>query len=100
MVIAHHKIKYILFNLAYVSVCSMNFYTLLKVDINNYPKMPPLVRKTNAVINIRNNEYCFLYLIVTALYSCDLSGHPNRPNSCRNSRSVLNFNNISVDNLV
>lgn len=74
---------------------NINHYTPINVGLSTYVEMPAFIRKSKAVLNIHNNdEYCFLYSIVAALYPCDPSKNPNRVNSYRNPKTVLKFDNI------
>ena len=64
------------------------FYKTNEMNGSNYIKIP---LRSNAILNIENNEkYCFLWSILASLYPCN----NNHPNSVSNYRQY--FNEISI----
>lgn len=73
----------------------------LEVNINKYQplrgssfiKLPNAIKSKKACVNIHNNdEYCFLWSIVAALYPAQ--SHPERVSSYPDFRNVLNVEDI------
>ncbi|XP_047029015.1 uncharacterized protein LOC124636862 isoform X1 [Helicoverpa zea] len=74
----------------------------LEVNINKYQplhgsgfiELPAAIKAKKACVNIRNNdEYCFLWSVVAALYPA--KSHPERVSSYPNFKNVLNIEDIS-----
>jgi len=74
----------------------------LKVNINKYEPinggsyidLPPDIKRKQAVINVRNNDnYCFLWAIVSALYP--VAKNPNRTTAYPHFSEVLNYEGLN-----
>ena len=58
-----------------INSMTIYFYKTNEMNGSNYVKLP---LRTNAILNIENNDkYCFLWSILASLHPCD-NNHPNR----------------------
>ena len=76
---------------------SMTIYFYKTNDLNgsNYVKIP---LRSNAILNIENNDkYCFLWSILASLYPCT-NNHPNRVSNYRHYFNDLNIQDFDFTN--
>ena len=67
------------------------FFKTGELNVSNYNKIP---LRSNALINIKNNEkYCFISSILASLHPCD-NDHPNRV-----SNYLQYFNELKIEGL-
>ena len=65
------------------------FYKTNDLNGSNYIKIP---LRSNAILNIENNDkYCFLWSIIASLYPCN-NNHPNRVSNYRQYFNELKIN--------
>ena len=61
---------------------------------SSYVELPESIKNKKAIINVKNNDNrCFMYSILAALYPCDKDA--NRVSKYTKYESTLNFTNIS-----
>ena len=71
------------------------FYKTIEMDGSNYLKIP---LRTNAILNIENNDkYCFLWSKLASLYPCT-NNHPNRVSNYRQYFDKLNIHDFDFTN--
>ena len=64
------------------------FYKTIEMNGSNYVKIP---LRSNAILNIENNDkYCFFWSILASLYPCN-NNHPNRVSNYRQYFNELKF---------
>ena len=64
------------------------FYKTNEMNGSNFIKIP---LRSNAILNIENNDkYCFLWSILASLYPCNIN-HPNRVSNYRQNFNELNI---------
>ena len=76
---------------------SMTIYFYKTNDLNgsNYIKIP---LRSNAILNIENNDkYCFLWSILASLYPCN-NNHPNRVSNYKQYFNELNIQDFDLTN--
>ena len=63
---------------------------------SSFIKTPSFIAKKRAVINVKNNDdECFKWAILSALYQCDYKDHLYRVKKYVEFKNELNFDNIS-----
>ena len=63
------------------------FYKTTEMNGSNYIKIP---LRSNAILNVENNDkYCLLWSILAYLYPCN-NNHPNRVSNCKQYFNELN----------
>lgn len=73
---------------------NINNYEPLKGGSSTYVKVPYYIAKKHATINVKNNdEFCFLWAIVSALYPCQQNSH--RIASYPHFQSILKYKSLS-----
>ena len=71
------------------------FYKTNEMNGSNYIKVP---LRTNAILNVENNDkYCFLWSILACLYPCN-NNHPNRVSNYRQYFNELNIQDFNFTN--
>ena len=78
-------------------VNSMTIYFFKTTEMNgsNYVKIH---LRSNAILNIENNDkYCFLWSILASLYPCN-NNHPNRVSNYKSYFNELNFQDFNFTN--
>ena len=71
------------------------FYKTNDLNGSNYIKIP---LRSNAILNIENNDkYCFLWSIIASLYPCN-NNHPNRVSNYRKYFNELKINGFDFTN--
>ncbi|KAB0801617.1 hypothetical protein PPYR_03803 [Photinus pyralis] len=79
-----------LVQLLYLEINILKFNAL---RASSYIPLPPFISNKKAVLNIQNNdEYCFAYSLVAALFNP--KGSPQLPSSYPNFRDVFNWNGV------
>ena len=76
---------------------SMTVYSYKTSELNgsNYVKIP---FRSNAILNIENNDkYCFIWSILASLYPCN-NNHPNRVTNFRQYFNKLNIQGFGFTN--
>ena len=76
---------------------SMTVYIYKTIELNgsNYVKIP---WRSNAILNIENNDkYCFLWSILASLHPCN-NNHPNRVSNYRQYFNELNIQDFDFTN--
>ena len=76
---------------------SMRIYFCKTGELNgsNYVKIP---LRSNAILNIENNDkYCFIWSILARLHPCDII-HPNRVSNYKKHFNELNINGFDFSN--
>ena len=78
-----------------INSTTIYFYETTGMNGSNYIKIP---LRTNAILNIENNDkYCFLWSILAWLYPCN-NNHPNRVSIYRQYFNELNINGFDFIN--
>ncbi|KAB0804871.1 hypothetical protein PPYR_01841 [Photinus pyralis] len=73
---------------------NINSYIPLKGGISTYVKVPYFIAVKHAVVNVKNNdEFCFLWAIVSALYP--VQHHTDRVSNYPHFSEVLNYDSIN-----
>nr|CAI5838020.1 unnamed protein product [Callosobruchus analis] len=73
----------------------MNEYNPISVGISTFVDLPPFIRSSKSVINIKNNDpYCFLWSVVCALYPAPEDKNVSRVSSYPHFSKILKFGNI------
>ena len=71
------------------------FYKTTEMNGSNYIKIP---LRSNAILNIENNDkYCFLWSILASLHPCS-NIHPNRVSKCNQYFDELNIQDFDFTN--
>ena len=71
------------------------FYKTGELNGSNYVKIP---LRTNAILNIENNDkYCFIWSILASLHPCN-NFHPNRISIYKQYFNELNFQGFNFTN--
>ena len=66
----------------------ISFYKTVELNGTSYVKIP---LKSNAILNVQNNDkYCFIWSILASLHPCEYI-HPSRVNNCLQYFNELNF---------
>ena len=74
---------------------TISFYKTNEMNGSNYIKIP---LRSNAILNIENNDkYCFLWSILASLYPCN-NNHPNRVSNYRQYFNELNIQDFDFTN--
>lgn len=75
---------------------NINKYTPINCGASTFVEMPQFIQNTKSVINIKNNdEFCFLWSIVCALYPSSKDKNPNRTSSYPHFSQVLEYDGIN-----
>ena len=78
-----------------INSMTIYFYKTTEMNGSNYVKIP---LRSNAILNIENNDkYCFLWSILASLYPCNNS-HPNRFSNYRQYFNDLKINGFDFTN--
>ena len=78
-----------------VNSMTIYFYKTNEMKGSNYIKIP---LRTNAILNIENNDrYCFLWSILASLYPCN-NNHPNRVSNYRQYFNEINIQDFNFTN--
>ena len=78
-----------------VNSMTIYFYKTTEMNGSNYIKIP---LRSNAILNIENNDkYCFLWSIFASLYRCN-NNHPNRVSNYRQYFNNLNIQGFGFTN--
>ena len=73
----------------------ISFYKTTELDGTSYVKIP---LKSNAILNIQNNDkYCFIWSILASLHPCE-NNHPNRVNNYVQYFNEINFQTFDFTN--
>ena len=71
-----------------INTMTVNFYKTGELNVSNYVKVP---LRTNAILNIENNDkYCFIWSILASIHPCNIN-HPNRVLSYKKYFNELNI---------
>nr|CAI5852936.1 unnamed protein product [Callosobruchus analis] len=74
---------------------NINEYDPISVGISTFVDLPPFIRSSKSVINIKNNDpYCFLWSVVCALYPAPKDKNVSRVSSYPHFSKVLKLGNI------
>nr|CAI5865167.1 unnamed protein product [Callosobruchus analis] len=74
---------------------NINEYNPISVGISTFVDLPPFIRNSKSVINIKNNDpYCFLWSVVCALYPAPKDKNVSRVSSYPHFSKVLKLGNI------
>lgn len=74
---------------------NINHYSPINCGNSTYVDLPQFIKNTKGVINIKNNdEYCFLWSIVSALHPTN-NTHPDRVTSYPHFSQILKYENIN-----
>ena len=72
-----------------INSMTVYFYKTNEMNGSNYVKIP---LRSNAILNIENNDkYCFLWSILATLHPCN-NNHPNRVSNYKQYFNELNIN--------
>ena len=78
-----------------INSMTVYFYKTTELNGSNYVKVP---LRSNAILNIENNDkYCFLWSILASLHPCNNS-HPNRVSNYRQYFNELNIQDFDFSN--
>ena len=78
-----------------INAMKIRFYKTDKLNGSSYVKIP---LRSNALINIKNNDkYCFIWSILASLHPCK-NDHPNRVSNYIQLFFELNFQNFAFKN--
>ena len=78
-----------------ITSMTMYFYKAGELNGSNYVKLP---LRSNAILNIENNDkYCFLWSLLVYLHPCK-NIHPNRVSNYRQSFGELNIEGFDFTN--
>ena len=78
-----------------INSMKISFYKTVELNGTSYVKIP---LKTNALINIKNNDkYCFIWSILASLHPCE-NTHPSRVNNYIQYFNELNFQSFDYTN--
>ena len=74
---------------------SVFFYKIGELNGSNYIKIP---LRSNAILNIENNDkYCFIWSILASLLPCN-NNHPNRVSNYKQPFNEININEFDFTN--
>nr|CAH7734709.1 unnamed protein product [Callosobruchus chinensis] len=74
---------------------NINEYNPIGVGVSTFIDLPPFVRNSKSVINIKNNDpYCFLWSVVCALYPAPKDKNVSHVSSYPHFSKVLKLGNI------
>nr|CAH7756447.1 unnamed protein product [Callosobruchus chinensis] len=74
---------------------NINEYNPIGVGVSTFIDLPPFVRNSKSVTNIKNNDpYCFLWSVVCALYPAPKDKNVSRVSSYPHFSKVLKLGNI------
>ncbi|CAH1107892.1 unnamed protein product [Psylliodes chrysocephalus] len=75
---------------------NINKYNPLQGGISTYVDLPPFIKNTKSVINIKNSDpFCFLWAVVAAKEPAAISKNVVRTSSYRHFSKVLKYDNIN-----
>ena len=78
-----------------VNSMTIYFYKINEINGSNYIKLP---LRSNAILNIENNDkYCFIWSVLASLYHCN-NNHPNRVSNYRQYFNELNIQGFDFSN--
>ena len=78
-----------------INSMKISFYKTEDLNGTSYVKIP---LRSNAILNIQNNDkYCFIWSILASLHPCE-NTHPNRVDSYVQYFNELNFQNFGFTN--
>ena len=78
-----------------INSMKISFYKTVELNGTSYVKIP---LRSNAVLNVQNNDkYCFLWSILASLHPCE-NTHPSRVNNYLQYFIELNFQNFEFTN--
>ena len=78
-----------------INSMKISFYKTTELNGTSYVKIP---LRSNAILNIQNNDkYCFIWSILASLHPCE-NGHPNTVNNYVQNFNELNFQNFDFTN--
>ena len=78
-----------------INSMKLSFYKTTELNGTSYVKIP---LRTNAILNIQNNDkYCFIWSILASLHPCE-NDHPNRVNNYLHYFNELNFQSFDFTN--
>ena len=78
-----------------INSMKISFYKTTEMNGTSYVKIP---LRTNAILNIQNNnEYCFIWSFLASLHPCE-NTHPSRVNNYIQYFNELNFQNFDFTN--
>ena len=73
-----------------INSMKISFYKTTELNGTSYVKIP---LRSNAILNIQNNDkYCFIWSFLASLHTCE-NDHPNRVNNDSQYFNELNFQN-------
>ena len=78
-----------------INSMKISFYKTTELNGTSYVKIP---LRSNAILNIQNNDkYCFIWSILASLHPCE-NTHPSRVNNYIQYSNELNFQNFDFTN--
>ena len=78
-----------------INSMKIRFYKTVELNGSIYVKIP---LRTNALINIKNNDtFCFIWSILASLHPCE-NDHPNRVSNLEQYFNELNFQSFDFTN--
>ena len=78
-----------------INSMKISFYKTTEMNGTSYVKNP---LRSNAILNIQNNDkYCFIWSILASLHPCE-NTHPSRVNNYIQYSNELNFQNFDFTN--
>ena len=78
-----------------INSMTIYFYKTIELNGSNYIKIP---LRSNAILNIKNNDkYCFLWSILAYFHPCD-NNHPNRVANYKQYFKELNIQDFDFTN--
>ena len=78
-----------------INSMKISFYKTTELNGTSYVKIP---LRSNAILNIQNNDnYCFIWSILASLYPCE-NTHPSRVNNYLQYFNELNFQSFDFTN--
>ena len=78
-----------------INSMTIYFYKTGELNGSNYVKIP---LRSNAILNIENNDkYCFIWSIIARLHPCN-NNHPNRVSNFKQYFNELNINGFDFSN--
>ena len=78
-----------------INSMKISFYKTTELNGTSYVKIP---LRSNAILNIQNNDkYCFIWSILASLHSCE-NTHPSRVNNYLHYFNELNFQSFDFTN--
>lgn len=83
-----------LFEILHLKV-NINNYSPISYGTSTYRELPQFIKKTKAVINIKNDDvYCFLWSIVAAKFPCRTNQNVSRTSSYPHFSEILKYDGI------